>query len=184
MWIAAGLIETIIVGFAIYGIYALCTRGSQPSYNPSYSQNDSRPNQQPNQPNNNASSGSSEDSDGTVENNANVQMGIVCYELPDQYAAYYNIEKGLVVKSFAADSPALETDLRVSDVITAINGVRVTSFEELFAVLEKLSPNDEVTLTCYRMVQSGDTYKADEPFQVTFRVQEKHESASSSYPGA
>ena len=184
MWVAAILIEAVIVGFAIYGIFALCTRGTQQPDGPSYSQGSgqqmpSRPNKGDNDGNGSASSGSSS----IRENSSNVQMGLICFEMPDQYVEYYKIEKGLVVQSFASDSPALETDLKEGDVITAMNGVRITSFDELDAVMKDLEPGDEVTLTCYRMLSSNDTYKPSDPFEVTFKVQEKHDAVSS-YPGA
>ena len=177
MWIAAALIEALIVGFAIYGVYALCRGGPDSvGQRPSYGQDDNRPGQQ--FPNDGTSSGS------TAQNNSKVQMGITCFELPDEYVQAYDIEKGLVVKSFSADSPAKETDLQVGDVITQFNGVRVTSFQSLFNEMEKLSAGDEVTLTCYRMNASGDSYQSSEPFEVTFRVQARQDAASSTYPGA
>ena len=177
MWIAAALIEAVIVGFAIYGVYALCRGDAAPvePNRPPYSQGDNRG---PQNPNDDTSSGS------TAQNNSKVQMGITCFELPDQYVQAYGIDKGLVVKSFSADSPAKDTELQVGDVITQFNGVRVTSFQSLFDEMEKLDVGDEVTLTCYRMNASGETYQASEPFEVTFRVQARQDAVSSTYPGA
>ena len=177
MWIAAALIEAVIVGFAIYGVYALCRGDAAPvePNRPPYSQDDNRG---PQNPNDDTSSGS------TAQNNSKVQMGITCFELPDQYVQAYGIDKGLVVKSFSADSPAKDTELQVGDVITQFNGVRVTSFQSLFDEMEKLDVGDEVTLTCYRMNASGETYQASEPFEVTFRVQARQDAVSSTYPGA
>lgn len=180
MWIAAALIEAVIVGFAIYGVVALCrgTGNAAVPERPSYSQGENnRPGQQ--NPNDGTSSGS------TAQNNSKVQMGITCFELPDQYVQAYDIEKGLVVKSFSVNSPAKNTDLQVGDVITHFNGVRVTSFQELFDEMESLDAGDEVTLTCYRMNASGDgTFEAGDPFEVTFRVQARQDETSSTYPGA
>ena len=178
MWITAALIEAVIVGFAIYGVYALCRGDAAPvePNRPSYSQGDNRPG--PQNPNDDTSSGS------TAQNNSKVQMGITCFELPDQYVQAYGIDKGLVVKSFSADSPAKDTELQVGDVITQFNGVRVTSFQSLFDEMEKLDVGDEVTLTCYRMNASGESYQASEPFEVTFRVQARQDAVSSTYPGA
>ena len=173
MWIIAAVIEAVIVGFAIYGVYALCTRdsGSAPT-RPPYSDS-----QRPDTSSNSASSRV------VPENNANVQMGITCGELSDEVAKKYNLEKGMLVLGFASDSPAVNTDLQLYDVITKANGTRVTTFEELFAVLEKMNPGDEITLTCYHVNQSGENVQASDSFEVTFQVQEKH-SAVSSYPGA
>lgn len=183
MWIAAALIEAVIVGFAIYGIYALCTQpASQNGYVPNGpGQSQSRPDH-----NNGYGNGgtSSEESDPVPENNAKVQMGIVCSEMTDEILAQYRIDKGLIVREIEVGGPAWDTDLAVGDVIVQANGVRVEKFEELFAVLEAMEVGDTMTLTCYSMLSDGETFRPTDTFEVTFQVVERQEETSSTYPGA
>ena len=185
MWITAILIEAIIVCFAIYGIYALCTdnNGQKEGLNnrPGYNQGQQGGNNLPSMPNRDDDTSSE-----IGENPTNVQMGIVCALMNETYAARYNLEVGLVVQSFASDSPAQSSGLQVGDVITSANGVRVKTFDELYALMQKMKPGDEMKLECYRLEETTENnwgFKAGEPFTVTFNVQEKHDEVSS-YPGA
>lgn len=76
------------------------------------------------------------------------------------------MEKGAYVSEIISDGPASKTDLRGSsevqsvdgrevyvggDIITAIDGVPVNSFEDLLIYIAlQASPNQEVTLTVWR----------------------------------
>jgi S1-C subfamily serine protease len=119
-------------------------------------------------------------------------MGVGCGQMNEQYAEYYGLEPGLVVQSFSSDSPAKAAGLQLDDVITSANGIRVKTFDELFAIMQKMKPGDEMKLECYRLVRSEENiwgFKASEPFTITFTMQAKHEDTSStpstpSYPGA
>jgi hypothetical protein len=193
MWIAAILIEAVIVCFAIYGIYALATKDNA-GPNPGVNQGP----QIPSMPDRNDDSGSSSRPEGSNpssnigENPTDVQMGVVCGQMNEQYAEYYGLEPGLVVQSFSSDSPAKAAGLQLDDVITSANGIRVKTFDELFAIMQKMKPGDEMKLECYRLVRSEENiwgFKASEPFTITFTMQAKHEDTSStpstpSYPGA
>ncbi len=192
MWVAAILIEAVIVCFAIYGVYALVTRDNA-GPRPGFGQGQ----QIPSMPDRNddfggSSSNGSNPSSEVGENPTNVQMGVVCGQMSENYAEYYGLEVGLVVQSFASDSPAKAAGLQIDDVITSANGIRVKTFEELFAIMQKMKPGDEMKLECYRLVRSEENiwgFKAGEPFTVTFTMQAKHEETSSApsvpvYPGA
>ena len=192
MWIAAILIEAVIVCFAIYGIYALVTKDNA-GPNPGINQGQQIPSM-PDQNNDFGSNpgNSSNPSSEIGENPTGVQMGVVCGQMSESYAEYYGLEVGLVVQSFASDSPAKAAGLQLDDVITSANGIRVKTFDELFAIMQKMKPGDEMKLECYRLVRSEENiwgFKASDPFTITFTMQAKHEEVSSvpsapSYPGA
>lgn len=58
--------------------------------------------------------------------------------------------EGALIAEVGSLTPADEAGLKVDDVITAINGVRVKTYEELLAEKEKYVPGDEVIVTVYR----------------------------------
>lgn len=189
LWVLAAILEVIIVGFAIYGVYALATGGTNApadmQQRPGYSQ------QMPNLPGSGDDDTASESSDGTsstTSNYTNVQLGIVCLQLTDEAWTQYGMDPGLIVDSISDDSNAKNTELQAGDVITAANGTAVKTFDDLFAIMDQLEPGDEITLTAYRVSVEDNAYKQGEPFTVTFQVKEKTETASSSaasdYPQA
>lgn len=77
-------------------------------------------------------------------------IGISGSDLSENTAKRYNIPQGVYVEKISDDSDAKNSDLRVGDVITAINGTEIKSMEELNEVKNKLSIGDTVTLKVYR----------------------------------
>ena len=168
LWVVAILLELGLVAFAALGIYALGSGAlSNSSARPLQSSESDW--KQPQVPENENSS--------SAENTSNVQMGITCVEMTEQVANYYQIDLGLIVYMINPDSNANQTNLQLGDVITHANGVRVTTFQELFDVMEGMNPGDEMTLTVYRMNEQN---QPSSPFEVSFAVQEKQEEATSS----
>ena len=66
--------------------------------------------------------------------------------------------EGAMIAEVGTLTPAEEAGLRVDDIITALNGVRIKTYEELLAEKEKYLPGDKVIVTVYR--QSPDPYEA------------------------
>lgn len=187
LWVLAALLEVVIVGFAIYGVYSLAVGGSRAPADmqrPGYDQ------QLPGRPDGNgASSGSQDNSASSATSNyTNVQLGIICVQMKNEFWMQSGLESGLVVQSISSDSNAQNTDLQQGDVITAANGTAVKSFDDLFAVMDQMNPGDEMTLTAYRPSVTQNSYTQGEAFTVTFAVKEKGDVASSgsasNYPQA
>ena len=58
---------------------------------------------------------------------------------------------GVLVTDIAGDSPLNDTDLKINDIITAINGVEIDGMPALCSELSKYQPGDEVTISAVRV---------------------------------
>ena len=99
-----------------------------------------------------------------------VYMGIECYTVSEQTAAYYGVPTGIIVKSVVNDMPAETAGLEAGDIITAIDGNRVTSMEELQEILEDYEPGDTVELTVSRADFSGNYHEGTVELTFTSRA--------------
>lgn len=81
-------------------------------------------------------------------------IGISGSDLSEKIAERYNLPVGIYVESISEDSNAKDSGLKKGDVITAINGNKVTTMQELNAIKNKLQIGDTVTLTVYRSGQN------------------------------
>lgn len=84
------------------------------------------------------------------------QLGVMIQDLtPDLASALgLSVTKGALVNQIAPDSPAQKAGMAVGDVITAINGVEITSGGDLRNRVGLLVPNTEVKLTVVRKNQT------------------------------
>ena len=80
-------------------------------------------------------------------------IGISGSDLSEKIAERYNLPVGIYVESISEDSNAKDSGLKKGDVITAINGNKVTTMQELNAIKNKLQIGETVTLTVYRSGQ-------------------------------
>ncbi|MBN1623054.1 MAG: trypsin-like peptidase domain-containing protein [Clostridia bacterium] len=68
---------------------------------------------------------------------------------------------GVMVTEVGAFSPADNAGIKVNDIITEFNGVRVQNFDELVEQKNEYVPGDEVTITVYRLVdEDGDEWES------------------------
>ena len=81
-------------------------------------------------------------------------IGISGEALPSYYRTYYRLPDGVYITSVNDGSDAKAKGLREGDIVTAINGEKICSIDELNTVKNQYSAGDEVTLTVYR----GGTY--------------------------
>ena len=66
------------------------------------------------------------------------------------YQHYYRMPAGLYIGEIAPDSDAAAKGLVIGDILLSVNDTRITSMEELEAVLFNLTPGDTVTAIIYR----------------------------------
>ena len=99
----------------------------------------------------NGSSSSDSDSEGTA------YLGIAGVDVTQDIAQSYSMPEGAYISQVTSGSAADEAGLVVGEIITAIDGNEVTSFEELANYIAKYNAGDEVTLTV--AYQSGDGYE-------------------------
>ena len=83
-------------------------------------------------------------------------IGISGDSLPSYYRTYYRLPEGVYVTSFNEGSDAKAKGIREGDIVTAINGEKICSIDELNTVKNQYAAGDEVTLTIYR---SGTYYE-------------------------
>jgi chaperonin cofactor prefoldin len=79
-------------------------------------------------------------------------LGIVPEEVTSDIAADYGVAagQGVLVEETVSGSPADDAGLRANDVITMINGARLTGPSELRVQLEKYKDGDKVVVQYYR----------------------------------
>ena len=77
-------------------------------------------------------------------------IGIQGSDLDATYAQIYSIPKGVYVQYVDPESDAHKQGLKKGDIITAVDGVDITSMAELDAEKNKNAPGDSITLTVYR----------------------------------
>lgn len=83
-------------------------------------------------------------------------IGISGIDLDEASAEYYNLPTGIYVREIYSNSPADLADLKQGDIITAIDGTKVNSMDELNDIKNNKNIGDEITLDIYR---SGETNK-------------------------
>ena len=81
-------------------------------------------------------------------------IGIGGIDLDEASAEYYNLPVGIYIKEIYSNSPAALADLKQGDVITAIDGSKVNSMNELNEIKNNKKIGDEITLDISR---SGET---------------------------
>lgn len=79
-----------------------------------------------------------------------VRIGISGVAVSAAEAESYSVPHGIVVGAIAENGPCDKTDLQEEDIITALDGKAITSFSEIYQVLETHKPGDKVKLSFYR----------------------------------
>jgi serine protease Do len=90
----------------------------------------------------------------TIEKMSNDQdrayLGIHGTDVPPEAILEYDIPAGAYIKEIEMDSPAMTAGIQSGDVITKVNGMPITVYNELLNVLYNTSPGDDMTLTLVR----------------------------------
>ena len=84
-------------------------------------------------------------------------LGITTVELNEYRAELYGVKisKGLLVSDIRKDAAVAKSELRISDVITKINGVNVETVAEVQTIISKFKAGDSITATVARLNDSG-----------------------------
>jgi serine protease Do len=70
------------------------------------------------------------------------RLGVTVEELSSQLAGYFGVKEGLLVSSVTDDSAAAHAGIKAGDVITAINGERTRSSEDLVRAIRDLNDGE------------------------------------------
>ena len=95
------------------------------------------------------------------------QIGIQGSNITESEAKYYNIPVGVLVNQIDKESAAAKAGLRRGDIITAYNGEKVTTVNELNSLKDKNKAGDEVTISVYR---DGNSTEESSTFDLTFKL--------------
>ena len=68
----------------------------------------------------------------------------------------YNIPQGVYVQYVDPESDAYSKGLKKGDIITAVNGVKISNMAELDEQKNNHSPGDTITLSVYRNTRTVD----------------------------
>ena len=82
-------------------------------------------------------------------------IGISYDTLPLAFRIYYNLPEGVYINAVYDGSDAQAKGVTAGDIITAVNGTRVTSIDELNRVKNQFTAGDSITLTLY----NGGSYR-------------------------
>lgn len=96
-------------------------------------------------------------------------LGITVGAIPDKAKEQYDLPAGLYVSGVEEKSDAMAKGVQVGDIITAVNGIAVSTTAEIAAIKEPLSVGDVMRLTLWRdgveleveitLVETNDLYR-------------------------
>ncbi len=84
-----------------------------------------------------------------------VKLGIIGQAVSPYLAEIYDVPRGIMIDEISEGSVFENTDAKVDDIITGINGAEITTFNQLYSELEKYEPGQTVTISLYRINSSG-----------------------------
>lgn len=84
-----------------------------------------------------------------------VKIGISGIAVTSDQASNYNIPQGIYVQSIVSGGPCDGTSLEEGDIITEVDGKTITSFADVYAILETHKPGDKIKVKYYSS-SSGD----------------------------
>ncbi len=85
-----------------------------------------------------------------------VKIGITGEAVSSSVASQYNIPQGILVAAVSADGPCANSGLKSNDIITEVDGQSVTSFSQVYEILENHKDGDKIKLKYYRYSDSSD----------------------------
>lgn len=82
-----------------------------------------------------------------------------------EVSQYSTGSEGLLVAEIDPDAPVSESELRIGDIITAVNGEAVTSVTDVQRITKGMKGGDKVTLTVSRPTTTGNGYFAHTTYE-------------------
>ena len=78
------------------------------------------------------------------------RIGFSGFEISAEDVYYYGYPQGVMVEKIDESGSLAGTDIKEGDIITAIDGTKITSFQDIFDILSGHKEGDKVKLTVYR----------------------------------
>lgn len=96
-------------------------------------------------------------------------LGVTTIELNEYRAELYGakLSQGLLISAMNEDAPVSRSGLRVSDIITKINGENVSSVSDVQSIIGKLKVGDTITATVARANENGGVDSIEIEIQLT-----------------
>lgn len=85
-----------------------------------------------------------------------VKIGISGIAVTSEQASNYNIPQGIYVQSIVSGGPCDGTSLEEGDIITEVDGETITSFADVYAILETHKPGDKIKVKYYSSSSGND----------------------------
>ncbi len=86
---------------------------------------------------------------GYVQNR--VMLGLMGMEVDEQMIYQYSVPHGILITDITEGGPLDNTKVDIGDIITAIDGVEVSTFQEVYDILATHKPGDEIEISVYRL---------------------------------
>jgi serine protease Do len=83
-------------------------------------------------------------------------IGITVGVIPDTARENYDLPEGLYISAVQENSDAAAKGIETGDILTAVNGVQVTTTQEVADIKEAMSVGDTLVLTIWRDGETMD----------------------------
>ena len=81
--------------------------------------------------------------------------------MSDQLAAYFGVQRGVLVSSVDMDSPAARAGLKAGDVITSMNGRSVSDVSDVFEEVRRAGSGASIAMTVMRDRKEAEAHGAN-----------------------
>lgn len=83
------------------------------------------------------------------------RIGFAGTEVSSEEKMYYGLPAGVIVTEISDDGALKDTKVKEGDIITAIDGEKVGSFQDIYNILSKHKAGDKIKLSIYRVEEEG-----------------------------
>ncbi len=83
------------------------------------------------------------------------RIGFAGSEVTTEDITYFGVPAGVIVSEISDDGALKGTGVKVGDIVTAIDGEKISSFQDIYNILAKHKSGDKVKLSLYRLDESG-----------------------------
>lgn len=82
-------------------------------------------------------------------------LGIIGTSIPAEFVESYGYPKGVIIRNIITGSAAAKSDLRIQDIVTAINGVYISTMDQLKKQLSYYAAGETIELQVSRVVNGN-----------------------------